>query len=57
MICCSLSFVPSPLITSNWLEKVLPVGQSVKARGFQHIQQVTKRKELAQHAQKLLVPV
>lgn len=56
MICCSLSFVPSPLITSNWLEKVLPVGQRVKARGFQQSQQVTKSKELAQHAQKLLVP-
>lgn len=48
--------MPSPLITFNWLEKVLHVGQRVKARGFQHSQQVTERKELAQHAQKLLVP-
>lgn len=45
-----------PLITNNWLEEVLPVGQRVQASGFRHSQQVTERKELAQHAQKLLVP-
>lgn len=45
-----------PLITDNWLEEVLPVGQRVQASGFWHSQQDTKRKELAQHAQTLLVP-
>lgn len=45
-----------PLITSNWLEEVLPVGQRAQASGFQHSQQGTEWKEIAQQAQKLLVP-